>query len=250
MFKHQGLHVFGGLLLAAALTGCGSVDEAALPQVSEDGQVAELGQSISLISGYDLRMPAAGPYTITGFLMPRWTAPTNHSPYDYITLAQEGWPNSQYVDLETVGAGGVGAGVAGGITAPAGIDLNARYEMRYFLNTGVLAAKTATFSVKQIPSLACGASFSGGDLPTVHNINVGKTAGTASFYHDAISVKDRFVVYSSSTGQLLFDSGCISGGQTIPLTFTSADSTLRVAVASTCEGNAGTGFSFRLNCAL
>ncbi|HYO70693.1 MAG TPA: hypothetical protein VEU33_31900 [Archangium sp.] len=248
MFKLQGIRVFSSMLLAAALTGCGPIDEAPSAPLSEDGQIAEITESVSIVSGYDLRLPGTGPYTLTGYVMPRWTAPSTHNQFDYITLAQEGSAVGAYIAWQYVGGAGATFGVGDQIVLPATLNTGVKYEMRYFLSNGTLAAKTPSFNVQAIPALACGTNFSGTDVPSVHRINVGKPSGTVSFYHEAYSIKDRFLVYSGNS--LLFDSGCNSGGQTIPITYSNANSVLRVVVMSTCEGDSGTGFDFNVGCAI
>jgi hypothetical protein len=249
MFKHQGRRVFGGLVIAAALVGCGPIEGSAVGELSEDGQLSEVQQGVTIISGYNINLPAGGPYTRTGYVLPRWTAPSNHSTKDWIAMAPVGSPTSSYVAWQYVNSAGLTSGVGEGFTIPGNVDTSVQYEIRYFLNdTATLAAKSAAFSVQTIPTVQCGAGVSGGDLPTVNLVGVNKTAGTVSLNYDAQSVKDRFLVYSGGT--LLFDSGCTSGVYTVPLTFSSPASQVRVVTIPSCLGDSGTGWSFSVGCAI
>jgi len=249
MFKHQGRRVFGGLVIAAALVGCGPIEGSSVGELSEDGQLSEVQQGVTIISGYNINLPSSGTYTRLGYVLPRWSAPSNHSTKDWIAMAPVGSPNSSFVAWQYVDSAGLTKGVGENFIIPVSTDTSVQYEIRYFLNdTDTLAAKSAAFSVQAIPTVQCGTSISGGDLPTVHLVNVNKTAGTVSFRYDAQSVKDRFLVYSGGT--MLFDSGCTSGVYTVPLTFSSAASQVRVVTIPSCQGDSGTGWSASVGCAI
>jgi len=249
MLKLHGRSVFGGLVIAAALVGCGPVEEPAVAELSEDGQLSEVQQGVTIISGYNINLPATGTYTRTGYVLPRWIAPSSHSTKDWIAMAPVGSPNSTFVAWQYVDSAGLTKGVGDKFTIPVSADTSVQYEIRYFLNdTDTLAAKSAPFSVQAMPNIQCGTSISGGDLPTVHLFNVNSTSGTVSFRYDAQSVKDRFLVYSGGT--MLFDSGCVSGTYTIPLTFSAANSQVRVVTIPSCLGDSGTGWSFNVGCAI
>jgi hypothetical protein len=249
MLKHQGRRVFAGLVISAALVGCGPMEESAMPELSEEGQVSAVEQGISIISGYDISLMGTGTYTNTGYVLPRWSAPSNHSVKDWIALAAVGSPNSSFVAWQYVDAAGAIKGIGDKFVIPAGTDTSVQYEVRYFLNdSDTLAARSAPFSVQKVPTLQCGTSFPGANVPTAHVVPVGKTAGTVSFKYGAETVKDRYLVYSGAT--LLFDSGCVSGTYTIPLTFSNTSGQLRVLTQPNCTGTNSTGWSFTLGCAL
>jgi hypothetical protein len=164
-------------------------------------------------------------------------------------LERGGSDNTSFVAFQYVDAPGATSGVGDQFTIPAGTDTSVQYEIRYFLNdTYTLAAKSAAFNVQQLPTILCGTGFSGSNVPTAHLVSVNRTAGTVSFNYDsAATYRDRFLVYSGGT--LLFDSGCVLGSYTIPLTFSSNNSQVRVVTMPNCTGTSGTSFNWRVSCA-
>jgi hypothetical protein len=245
MFKTQGRRVFAMAAAVVALTGCGPMETEGQ---RDDGSEMSMSQSISVISGYDIRLPATGPYTRTGYVMPRWTAPSNHAANDWIALAVVGSDVTQFVAWQYVGAAGVTSGRGDQFIIPGNADLNVQYEIRYFINDSyTLAARTPAFSIQVIPSSACGTSLSQNALPTVHFINVGATSGTVDYTFDMQGVSDRHLVYAGNT--LLHDTGCTPSSGTVSLPFTNANARLRVVTQPSCDSSSSTGHYYTVSCA-
>jgi len=254
MFKHQARRVFGSMILAVAFVGCGPMEESAMPEgeVAAEGEVVELGQSISLVSGYDIVLPtnnATLTFTNQGYVVPRWTAPSSHSTTDWVAVAVVGSPLTSFVSWQYVGAAGATKGIADQVIIPVGSDTSVQYEVRYFLNdTYTLAARSAPFNTQKIPIVACGTTISGADVPSAHYVTVGNT-GTVNFASNAFGVGERFLVFSG--GVLLYDSGCVVGPRpTVPVTFNNTNGYLRVAVQTACAGgiNTSTAFNWSVSC--
>jgi hypothetical protein len=246
MFKLQGRRVFAVAVAVAALTGCGGPVEAGVE--TEEGGVMSMSESISVVSGYDIRLPATGPYTLSGYVMPRWTAPANHSANDWLALAVVGSDVTQFVAWQYVGAAGLTSGRGDQFTIPASSNTGVQYEVRYFIDDSyTLGAKTPAFSVQGVPSSACGTTLNLAALPTVHFINVGATAGTVDYTFNMQGVSDRHLVYSGAT--LLYDTGCTPSSGTVSIPFTNANSRLRVVTQPSCDSSSSTGHSYVASCA-
>jgi hypothetical protein len=249
MLMKNGRRVFSGLIAALALTGCGGTEEELFSGARPEGEpVQVVEQGTSVISGYDIALRSTAAHTATGFVMPRWTAPSTHSTNDYIALAKVGSANTEFVAWSYVGSAGATNGVLA-LAIPAGVDTSAQYEVRYFLNdTTTLGAKTAAFSIQPLPIQNCAWSESGGELPEAQGVSVGKTSGTVSFSFDHGTVHDRTIVYQGTS--VLFDSGCVTGGRTVSLNFSTTSGRLRVALQPSCTySSSGTGWSWNMGCA-
>jgi hypothetical protein len=225
--------LFGGLVVAMALSACGPSE--VMPEPVVEGATAKVEQGISYISGYDVSV-VAGTYTNQGYVMPRWNAPSNHATKDWIALAQVGSAPTSFVAWQYVNSPGLTKGVGDQLIIPTATPTNVQYEIRYFINDSpTLAAKSSPFNLKTIPSLACGSStgyFSGDLLPTAHWVNLGATSGTVSFYFNTNSLADRVLVSTGNT--VIYDSGCnvTSGWVNIP--YNNANSRLRVQTLPDC----------------
>jgi hypothetical protein len=86
---------------------------------------------------------------------------------------------------------------------------------------------------------------SGADAPETINVKVGKFAGTAKFYYNMYTVKDRMIVQYG--GRTLLDTGCVSGSKTVQLSLTGVSDAVTVIVQPACEKK-GTKWDFRLEC--
>jgi len=86
---------------------------------------------------------------------------------------------------------------------------------------------------------------SGADAPATITVKVGQTKGTANFYYDMYTVKDRMIVQYA--GQTLLDTGCISGSKTVPLNLSGVSDSVTVIVQPACEKK-GTQWNFKLEC--
>ena len=86
---------------------------------------------------------------------------------------------------------------------------------------------------------------SGSDAPETHNIGLGKSSGTFNFSYEMYSIKDRMTV--SVGGQTLYDTGCVSGSRTVPVTF-SGGTTATIQVYPNCAGGSGTAWNFTVTC--
>jgi hypothetical protein len=252
MIKPQVRRVFGSMVLAVAFIGCGPMEESAMPEaeVAAEGEIVEMGQSVSLVSGYNIALPNdTATYTNHGYVVPRWTAPSNHSTTDWVAVAVVGSPLTSFVSWQHVGAAGATKGIADQVTIPGGSDTSVQYEVRYFLNnTYTLAAHSAPFNTQKIPIIACGTKTVVTGVPSAHYVTVGNT-GTVNFAFDAYGVRERFLVFSG--GVLLYDSGCVVGAQpTVPVTFNNTNGYLRVAVQTACDGsiNTSTAFEWTVSC--
>jgi len=86
----------------------------------------------------------------------------------------------------------------------------------------------------------------GGDAPESHNINLAKKSGTFLFKWEMFGIKDRMtVVYQ---GNIIFDTGCVSGNGTKSITYSGNSQVVTVNVQPNCLGTTGTGWNFQVGC--
>ncbi|MBX3234221.1 MAG: carboxypeptidase regulatory-like domain-containing protein [Labilithrix sp.] len=87
----------------------------------------------------------------------------------------------------------------------------------------------------------------GGDTPETRTIELGRSRGTFTFYHEAYGKKDQMQVFYE--GQQLYDTGCISGGTTATLSFAGAATAIVVVVTPNCDSpELGTAWDFLIGC--
>jgi len=88
--------------------------------------------------------------------------------------------------------------------------------------------------------------LSGETTPETRVIEMGRTSGTFTFSYDMVAVKDRMVV--EYEGSPLFDTGCVSGSDTIYLRYSGKSSTITVRVTPNCAGGSYTYWEFSVSC--
>lgn len=146
----------------------------------------------------------SGTYTVTGLVMPRWTAPAGHSPYDYITIAEVGSAPSSFISWEY--ATSATSGIADQVTITTTSPTTSRYEARYFLADGTLAAVSSSFPIQAVPVVNCGTRITGGLVPTAHVVALNKTSGNLVVNWDMYGAADGLRVIQG-TGTQLYNSG-------------------------------------------
>jgi len=233
MFESKGRHVFAGLAVAMAITGC-TPDERSAGARLEEGPPAQYEQSISVITGYDINV-RAGTYTREGYILPRWIGPSTKGNTDWIGLYKVGTPDDAPLSLQYVGKGT--RALANQIRIPASLSTADRYEVRYLRrNIHEVAARSSAFSIKATPTLACASAyFANSELvPSAHYVSLGQTSGkvTFSFNHYG-GIKDRVVVWSDDA--IVYDSGCTATSATVTLNYTNPNSRLLVTAYPTCD---------------
>ncbi|HYO71015.1 MAG TPA: hypothetical protein VEU33_33545 [Archangium sp.] len=238
MFKPFGRRVFAGWVVALALTGCAPDEEAALASGKEEGGLAKTEQGVSVITGYDLAV-RTGTYTLRGYIMPQWTAPSSHSPTDWLGLYTAGTAtaDSAYLNFQHVANKGRTTAFATAIRLPATLSTTASYEVRYETDNAFnQAARSSSFRVKATPTLACAsASFTASDtVPTAHFVNVGKSSGPVTFNYDMYGAKDRLQVWTDDD-RLLVDTGCVATYNTININNTYPNNRLLVVSLPACD---------------
>jgi hypothetical protein len=246
-----GRRMFRGVVLASlALAGCGVEGEQEMvPEaVEQQGVTGEVEQGVSVIAGYDISLRSSATHTLTGFVMPRWTAPAGHSAYDWLALARVGSPVTEYISWVYVGSTDTYGLLP--VYLPNSLDTTQQYEVRYFKNDDTLAARTPAFNVQALPVVACPRSEGGGELPEAHAVTLGKTSGSVTFSYtgNGGEYPDRFLVYQG--GSVLFDSGCTDGSGSTTIAYNNTLGRLRVVVQPSCAyaGPVGTGWSWNMSC--
>jgi hypothetical protein len=87
----------------------------------------------------------------------------------------------------------------------------------------------------------------GGDAPEVHYINLGQSMGTFTFDYNVYSVKDQIII--TQGGATIFNSGCVSGSNSLSLNLTGFGNQITVQVHPNCEGNTtDTKWDFTVHC--
>ncbi|MDB4584256.1 hypothetical protein N9164_13980 [Draconibacterium sp.] len=86
----------------------------------------------------------------------------------------------------------------------------------------------------------------GGDAPEVHTIDLGQSYGSFVLDYEVYSVKDQIIVTQS--GQIIFNSGCISGSNSVSLNLNGFSSQVTVRVNPNCDGSSGTKWNFTVHC--
>jgi hypothetical protein len=86
----------------------------------------------------------------------------------------------------------------------------------------------------------------GGDAPEIHNIDLGTTFGSFVLDYDVYTVKDQIIV--TQGGIKLYDSGCVSGSQSIRLNLNGYSSKISVRINPNCAGESGTSWTFTVHC--
>lgn len=98
-------------------------------------------------------------------------------------------------------------------------------------------------------SNACNTSqTAGGDTPESRDIELGKKSGTFTFTWDMYSIMDRMIVRYQ--GQTLFDTGCVSGGGSVDLSYSGQETFVTVDAQPNCAGDTGTSWEFSVGCPL
>lgn len=87
---------------------------------------------------------------------------------------------------------------------------------------------------------------SGETTPETRVIEMGRTSGTFEFSYDMIAVRDRMVV--EYEGSPLFDTGCVSGSDTVYLSYSGSSRTITVRVTPNCAGGSYTYWEFAVSC--
>lgn len=89
----------------------------------------------------------------------------------------------------------------------------------------------------------------GDDLPYTGQVELGQSQGTFDVFYDMQTVMDQIIV--SYEGSVLFDSGCVSGSATVPITYSGTATSVQVQVNPNCDGgSSGTAWSFSVSCPL
>ncbi len=87
-------------------------------------------------------------------------------------------------------------------------------------------------------------SRSGKNNAASFTVSLGESYGSADFYYEMYSIKDRMIV--TADGKTLLDTGCVSGNKTVELSI-EKNSKVVVQVVPACEGGS-TKWDFRLSC--
>jgi hypothetical protein len=243
MLKAQRRHLFAGVAIALAAVGCAPEEQEEVGAL----RPRRLAQSISVISGYDVSVEQAQ-YTLRGYIMPRWNAPSSHSPIDWVGIYKVGASETGHENWQYVGRKGSTSGIANQIRIPAQLSTSSQYEVRYQLR-GVAnkAAYAGTFTLIPTPSISCGSSEPGTEVPEAHWVNLGKSSGTVSFNFDAGTTEDRIQVWSDDT--LLYDSGCVSGARATNIPYTNGSNRLLVTSLPMCDLNDGSSdYTWSMGC--
>jgi hypothetical protein len=103
-----------------------------------------------------------------------------------------------------------------------------------------------TFLVEGARVASCNDAVGAGrDAPETIRVDMGGFVGQAGFDWQMYTIKDRMRLYSD--GQLLFDTGCVSGSDRLILDVPGGEQ-ITVEVEPNCEGTRGTAWNFRFTC--
>jgi hypothetical protein len=143
-----------------------------------------------------------------------------------------------------------GATMAGTVTAGAGLSTAA------IIGAGALVAGGAAAAAgggggggggsTSVVTPCNATATSGGDVPEVHTINLGKASGTFQFYYDTQSQQDRLVV--TYEGKTLYDTGCVGTSKTVPVSYSGTATSITVTITPNCAGGSGTFWEFSVSC--
>lgn len=86
----------------------------------------------------------------------------------------------------------------------------------------------------------------GGDAPEVHIIDLGRSYGRFAINYSMHDIKDQIIV--SQGGRVIYDSGCVSGNNTVQLDLNGFSREIQVRINPNCEGTTGTKWEFTVHC--
>jgi len=196
---HPPRRLIASTVLALALTACGGAPEELSNPEGQPNPDALSEPRQSLVSGYGIRV-YSGTYTVAGLVMPRWTAPAGHSPGDYITIAEVGSAPTSYISWQY--ATSATSGIADLVTITTTAPTTSRYEARYFLADGTLAAVSSSFPIQAAPVINRGTRITGGLVPTAHVVVLNKTSGNLVVNWDMYGASGP-VAFSNALGRVL-----------------------------------------------
>ncbi len=95
--------------------------------------------------------------------------------------------------------------------------------------------------------VACNSTTkAGSNPPQTIVVNVGRQAGVAQFQYEMFDVPDHMMVQYG--GQVLADTGCVSGRKSLPLTLSGASEQVTIVVQPACRKSERTEWNFSLSC--
>lgn len=95
--------------------------------------------------------------------------------------------------------------------------------------------------------IACNSTTKAGtNPPQTIVVNVGRNAGTATFQYQMFDVPDHMMVQYG--GQVVADTGCVSGGKSLPLVLSGASEQVTIVVQPACRKSDRTEWNFTLSC--
>ncbi|MBI3711566.1 MAG: FecR domain-containing protein [Burkholderiales bacterium] len=95
--------------------------------------------------------------------------------------------------------------------------------------------------------IACNTTTKAGtNPPQTIVVNVGHNAGTAQFQYEMFDVPDHMIVQYG--GQVLADTGCVSGRKSLPLALSGASEQVTIVVQPACRKSERTEWNFTLSC--
>lgn len=140
-------------------------------------------------------------------------------------------------------------GGAGGSISAAGVYTAPNKEGRDIIQA--VSTVSATASSVAVATVASSTDCStttqaGNDEPRFVTINMGATSGAFVFSYEMFDIKDQMeVLYEGGT---LYNTGCVSGGDSVTLNFAGASSSIQVRVTPNCAGTTGTAWNFTVAC--
>jgi len=158
------------------------------------------------------------------------------------------------IDQQLAGAySATGVVNAGTVAATAGIGMGTAIGIGAAIAVGAAAVSSGGGgsgggSSGSSPPVACNTTqTAGGNAPETRVVELGKSSGTFDFNYEMFGIKDRMIV--AYEGTQLLDTGCVSGGATVSLTYgPGSATTISVQVIPNCEATTGTSWNFTVNC--
>lgn len=140
-------------------------------------------------------------------------------------------------------------GGAGGAITTSGVYVAPDQEGDDFVRAISLANPQATevalvsiASVTQCDDL----TQAGGDEPRVLSIDLGTNQAVFGFSYEMYAIKDQMTILHD--GGTVYDSGCVSGSNSVSLQINGGSSVIQVRVNPNCDGTTGTAWNFTVNC--
>ncbi len=87
---------------------------------------------------------------------------------------------------------------------------------------------------------------SGSNAPEIHYVDLGRSFGSFVLDYDVYQVKDQIVVKQG--GRVIYNTGCISGANSVRLNLNGFSREITVEVHPNCEGTSSTDWTFTVHC--